>query len=215
MPSKPRIALLHGFAVGLTSPFVRPGLGPTVGFRAFREDVADGSARVFPWGSYRNVKLHELVNPLFLYRHYLTERAMAFDRATQKRLHDFFVELQPDIIVCHSMGSVLLHEYLAHFSLPNSVRAIVFVQSELPTTTHLATKVPVYNIFCLWDLSLLASALVHWHWRVGLGAWKHPGVTNIFFPLFRVPNLHMSSMRSPKLRELVLQILADTEKPRA
>jgi len=199
---KSRIALIHGFAVGLTSPLVRPGFGPTVGMTAFKNEVANGTARVFKWGSFKKVPFHQLINPFFLHSHYLVERAMAFDKKTHLELHKFLSKAQPQVVVCHSMGTVLLNEFLNSFELPASVKAIIFVQSDLPWDISIKTNRQLYHLYCPWDPTLLASSIANRSWRAGLRKLKQAGVKNILMPLFRLPNLHTSSIRDRKLLEL-------------
>jgi hypothetical protein len=194
-----RIALIHGFAVHLTAPIIRRGFGPTASFRAFASLVETGEARVFSWGVQRRAKPWQLLNLFFLHDLYLAERKLTMSPALHTELSAFFVRERPEVIVCHSMGSVLLAEYLKQNALPNSVRVIVFVQSDLPATTAVSAPVPIYNLYCPWDPTLMLSSFNALQWKAGVAPLTSKDVTNILFPLTKPLNLHTSSIRDPKL----------------
>ncbi len=198
------IALIHGYAVGLTSPGVRPPYGKNAGMSAFDSSLRSGEASVFHWGLTKEVSFFQLLNPFFLRDYYKAECRAAEDIATHEELKIFLEQEQPRAIVCHSMGSVLLDSYLHRFVLPNSVRVLVFVQSDLPATISITTSVPLYNFFCPWDPTLLLSSLYHGAWRAGVKSMRVPSArNNIFFPLTRPINLHTSSIRDPKFSDFI------------
>ncbi len=199
----PKILLIHGFAVGLSSPILRCKLGPEAEFLAFKDDIADGLARVFKWGIQARVAWSQLLNPFYIYRHYKLERAMALDEATHEQLQIELEQMQPEVIVCHSMGCVLLQAHLLAFKLPSSVRAIVFVQSDSEFGARVDVSVPVYNLYCPWDPTLIASSLTRGQWCAGLRPMKSRGTHNRLFPLYRLPNLHTSSIRGAQLKQFV------------
>jgi hypothetical protein len=203
-----KIALLPGFAVGLTSS-LRPSLGPTAGFRAFASLIQSGEAAVFPWRIERRVPPWILLNPFFLRAHYRAELALAGAATTHRRLADFLAKEKPAVVVCHSMGCFLLNEYLKENSLPSSVKNIVMVQSDLPVTAKANGRAPaVYNLYCPWDPTLLISLMNSEVLRAGQTSWRQPHVRNILFPLRRPFNLHTSSIRDPKLVAFVRSCFA-------
>ena len=201
------ILLIHGYAVHLTSPLVRPALGSHKGFRTFIPLIQNRQATVFSWGLEKQVSFLSLLNPFFLKHFYHQEREVALHPNTHTELQALLQKERPRIIVCHSMGSVLLNGYLKTYSLPPSVEAIVFVQSDLSVHDSINFPVPVYNLYCPWDPTLLVSSLFNRSARVGLRKIKHPSVQNILFPLNRPFNLHTSSIRDPKLRTWILSLL--------
>jgi len=201
-----KTVLIHGFAVGLTTPIFRSGFGFKAGFSAWENQITTGEAVVFRWGINRQVKLWQILNPFFLRDYYEAEKILAQTNETFERLKIFLEQEQPTIIVCHSLGSSLLNQYCQKFSLPISVQKIFLVQSDLSIKDKLnfpVDRLSVYNIFCPWDPTLLVSWLYNRVWRVGLDSVKNKGLKNILFPLFRPLNLHTSSIRDPGLVELV------------
>jgi pimeloyl-ACP methyl ester carboxylesterase len=201
------IALIHGYAVRLTSPVVRRGFGDTAGLRAFAEDLRSGSAAVFRWGLAREVPWWALLDPIAQYRFYRAELATALSVATQARLQEFLERERPTVIVAHSMGATLLHAYARAHSLPPSVRAVVMVQADLPWHADLSVFPAVFNLYCPWDPTLLASSLLSWRRRAGTGPLPGRNVTNRLLPAYLLPNLHTSALRDRRLRQFVIQLL--------
>lgn len=254
--------LIHGFAIGLTAPFIRRPFGPSAGFSAWDKQVIDeeitylgvkgrlgvigakvrnfflrkifnflalkapkrlnalmsletsksddSGSVVFHWGITRRVNPFRLFDPFLWRDHYEDEKFLAQAAETFERLQIFLEKEKPAVIVCHSMGCFLLNEFCKNFVLPTSVRTIVLIQSDLSTKeplNFLTKDLSIYNVYCPWDSTLLLSAIYNRSWRVGLGSVKIEGVKNIFFPLFRSVNLHMSSIRDSRLVELVDSII--------
>jgi hypothetical protein len=198
--------LIHGFAVGLTTPIFRPGFGVSAGFSAWKKPIAAGEAAVFYWGINRQVNLWQILNPFFLRDHYEDEKILAQATETFERLKVFLEQARPTKIVCHSMGGFLLNQYCKKFSLPSSVQKIFLVQGDLSIKDKInfpVDNLSVYNIFCPWDPTLLISWIYNRVWRVGLGPIKVAGVQNIFFPLWRPINFHTSGLRDDKLVKLI------------
>jgi pimeloyl-ACP methyl ester carboxylesterase len=200
------LILIHGYAVRLTSPVVRRGFGETVGFRAFSEELSTAAAAVFRWGISKEVPWTALLDPVAQYRFYRDELAAALSADTQSRLKEFLEREQPTVIVVHSMGATLLHAYAQAHGLPPSVRHVVMVQADLPWDTDLGVFPAVCNLYCPWDPTLLASSLLSWRRRAGLGPVPGNNVTNLLLPAYRLPNLHTSAVRDGRLREIVRQL---------
>jgi len=200
------IALIHGYAVRLTSPVVRRGLGETAGFQAFAPDVSSGAAAVFRWGLVKEVPWPALLDPVAQRRFYRDELAAALSPATQARLREFLEREKPSIIVVHSMGATLLHAYARAHGLPPSVRSVVMVQADLPWNADLKSFPGVRNLYCPWDPTLIVSSLLSWRRRAGLGPVPGDSVTNHLFPADHLPNLHTSALRDPRLREIVRRL---------
>lgn len=198
-----KIVLIHGFAVHLTAPVVRPPFGASASMSAFDESVSTGKATVFPWGIKRNVKPWEILSPFLIRDLYNKERDLIYSERLQRDLQIFLEKQKPSVIVCHSMGCVLLQHYLEKFSLPSSVETIVLIQSDLPATASLRTNIPIHHLYCPWDPTLLLSSVTNRHLRAGLCKSKNSGTENTLFPLVMLPNLHTSSIRDKKLIEFI------------
>lgn len=194
--------LIHGFAIGLTSPIFRSGFGVEAGFFAWRKQITTGEAVIFPWGIFRRVNFFQLINPLFLLNHYEDEKFLAQANETFERLKIFLEQTQPTKIICHSMGCFLLNEYCKKNLLPKSVKVVILLQSDLSSQDQInfsLKNLSVYNFYCPWDPTLLVSAIYNRVWRSGLSSLKTQDVKNIFYPLFRPINLHMNSFKDYKL----------------
>lgn len=202
-----KIVLLHGFAVQLTAPIVRPPFGPSASMSTFDELVSTGEARVFPWGITQHVKPWQLLNPTIMQTLYQDEYKLIHSPELQRSLHTFLEQEKPSVLVCHSMGCSLLQIYLKQFTLPSSVKSIVLVQSDLDATKKLRTDVTINHLYCPWDPTLLLSSLVSKKLRAGLCKSKQVGVNNILFPLFTLPNLHTSSICDKKLLAFATNLL--------
>jgi hypothetical protein len=201
------IALIHGYAVRLTSPVVRRGFGETAGFQAFSEDVSSGAAAVFRWGLSKEVPWPALLDPVAQRRFYRDELAAALNAATQARLQAFLEREKPVVIVVHSMGATLLHAYARVHGLPPSVRYVVMVQADLPRDADLEVFPDVYNLYCPWDPTLMTASLLSGRRRAGLGPVPGGNVINHLLPAYRLPNLHTSALRDRRLREIVMQLV--------
>ncbi|MFA6132340.1 MAG: hypothetical protein WC702_04780 [Patescibacteria group bacterium] len=210
----PKIVLIHGFAAGLTAPFIRPPFGPSASFEAFKELVEKGEAVSFPWGIEQQVNPLKLLNPLFLLGHYEKERALAQARETHERLKTFLEQIQPEKIICHSMGCFLLNNYLENFSLPKSVKAIVFSQSDdtdfpFPSSSSSPSNPSspfIHNLYCPWDPTLWVSCLYHKKQRAGLWPARQTSVKNVFVPLVRPINFHTNTICDPWLVDYVSKL---------
>ena len=194
-----KIVLLHGFAVGLSSPIVRPPFGPSASMTAFNHLISTNEASVFPWGVEYRVQPWQLLNPLLLRTLYKKEKSLVCSEILQTQLQKFLEKECPTVIVCHSMGCLLLKMYLERFKLPTSVKSIILIQSDLPAKVSLNASVSIHHLFCPWDPTLLLSSIVNRHLRAGLCASKRKDVNNILFPLTLPWNLHTSSIRDKKL----------------
>lgn len=198
-----RIVLLHGFAVHLTAPVVRPPFGPSASMSAFDNLVSTGEARVFPWGIERKVSPVELLRPSVIQKLYKEELDLIHTDELQTNLKLFLEQEQPETIVCHSMGCELLQLHLENFNLPPSVKSIVVIQSDLPIGTSFRTSVPIHHLYCPWDPTLILSSVTNKSIRAGLLTHKQSNAKNVLFPLVRLSNLHTSSIRDKKLLDFI------------
>ena len=198
-----KIVLIHGFAVHLTVPIIRPPFGPAACFKVFEKKVEDGEAKVFQWGIKKQVSPVRLLDPFFWIKHYQSEKAIATSSATLERLQDFLEQEKPEIIICHSMGCYLLNNFCKNFSLPDSVKKIIFVQADTSAlSASYAPSAPLHNFFCPWDPTLLISMIFNREKRVGLFS-SSKADKNIFWPLFLPINLHTSTIRDKRFLEFV------------
>lgn len=200
----PTFALIHGYAVGLHIPRLRPPLSANAGFSAFDAELAAGEASIFRWEIPLVVPIEDRVSMRPYVSLYEQERALVSDDATHTRLAFYLNAEQPEVIVAHSMGCALMWEHLHRQSLPTSVQRLVFVQADL--VTHPGEKpamtAKLVNLYCPWDPVLFASVLYHGKGRAGLTGLRVPGVKNQLFPLWKPWNLHTSCIRDTHLADV-------------
>lgn len=201
-----KMVLVHGFGIGITAPFFRPGFGNHAGFAAFKKLIACGEAVVFSWGIKKPVGLWQILNPFFWRGIYEKEKILSQVVTTHQQFCEFLFHEQPEIIVAHSMGCYLLNEYLNKNFLPPSVKKIVFVQADLSNKIKLNFSLPILNLYCPWDPTLWLSVLYNRAWRGGLSPINNSLVKNVFLPLWRLPNLHNGILRTRHLKKIVLDL---------
>lgn len=204
---KTNFVLIHGFATGVRFSFFRDRRGSDAGFSAFRSLIATGEAKAFRWNEVIDASFWQTINPWFAWHVYRMERKKSEAKSTLEALHVFLERERPETIVCHSLGCRLWLAYVRQFGWPEYVRTVAFVQADLPT--KFLTEMPAsfslpndaqwFNFHCFWDPSLFASSIANFAVRAGQKAVDDPRITNVFFPLVKLPNLHMSSIRDSRL----------------
>ncbi len=208
-----KIVIIHGYAVDMEMGVFRRRLGYDAGFAAFRSLLDSGDAVMFRWGEHMRFSSLHYINPFAHLRVYNVEKKKATSDRLQHEFSEFMNKEKPDTIVCHSMGSYLLINYINKYGLPDYVRKIVFVQGDIPAGTLIThpdvvrrledRELTIYNYHCWWDITLISSILINGYIPVGVGGGRFKHITNRFFPLYRTINLHQSSMNDRKLIELI------------
>lgn len=203
-----RILLLHGYGVGVTYPFFRPALGAHAGFDAFGPQIDAGEAVVFRWDMAARISGLNLLNPFAYLKLYRDEFALAVSESLQIRLKKMFETEQPETVICHSMGAMLLLTYIQQHGLPESVRRIIFSQADIDANYPLplvlrarltAGSLRLDNYHSWQDQALWSSAFLHRTMRAGLFGLRDPLVQNHFFALKHGPNWHTSAICDPDL----------------
>lgn len=207
-----RIVLIHGFATGIQYSVFRSARGTDAGFSAFAPDVARGEAKAFRWDIKEKASFFQSINPLYAWDIYRRELAIAQEIETRQSLSEFLLQEEPEVIVCHSMGTLLFFGYLENHKLPASVRRVIFNQADIHASDITlpldieerirAGELLFLNTYCPWDPSLLCSRILNGS-RAGLAGMRHSLVRNHFIPLVKPINLHMSAIRSGSFRLLI------------
>lgn len=201
----PRILLIPGYGTGVTYTPWRRRVDPYRGFKAFAHQA---NVEIFTWGSEARYSLSQSLNPLTPYFLYYQEKQLLEDAVLQARLRTTLHSFRPEIVIAHSLGSVL---FLKTALLPSAgLRRLVFVNSDLRLTAQVITVlqtfkdngVELFNVHCFWDQALLVSSLLSFSQPLGLG--PNPLFKNFFLPLFGAPNLHESSLASTRLVKIAL-----------
>jgi hypothetical protein len=210
-----RIVLIHGFATGIDYLW-RPAFGEDAGFSGFRELISRGEAKAFRWDIKERAGWRSF-NPFYSLRIYRRERALVEKQETHEALSYFLEREQPEIIVCHSMGCYLLLKYFEKNLLPTSVHTILFTQADVDPKEFVLPQVyenairdkrlRFINSYCLWDPTLIISALVSASSRMGLRPLVSSLVESHFFPLLKLWNLHTSAIRDSKFVASVVSLL--------
>ena len=156
--------------------------------------------------------LSEFLNPHKHLSLYKLEESKSQSKKTHDELHLELSKSLPNCVVCHSMGSQLLISYLQSHTVPDSVSYIVFVQANISSKQQLpkylkklleSKKIKLINLYCPWDQALMSLIFLRGFVPAGMIGLKHKQIHNIFFPLYKLPNLHTSSIRDSKLTKLL------------
>jgi hypothetical protein len=204
MNRQPKILLVPGYGTEVTKQFTRPELSKMRGFEVFANQQ---NCELFSWGLQAHLSLWNNLNPVFAVTQYITEKKMVYSTELLDRFIGQLKSTQPEIIVAHSLGTVLTLRGLQHY-LPLSLKEVVFVQSDLRMTfentqfiTRLGEHVTFKNIWCFWDQALLSSMIINR--SMPLGLIKTSQMKNYFVPLYKTINLHESSLSDKKLLNIV------------
>ena len=199
----PKILLIHGYGSGANYSFFKKHPAD-LEFSGFKTQLKRNEAVLFSWFQEENFTFLQTINPFSHINLYLKEKFVVQNAETRKNLHKVLEEIQPKVIVCHSLGSVLLKNFLEQNSLPNSVQNIYLIEADIPHDTKFKTIVQITNIYCFWDPSLWCSALINRYLPAGLFGLKS-ATKNIFFPLLTHLNLHLASIKSESLAQKITE----------
>lgn len=210
-----KIALIHGYAVDMEIGILRRRLGRDAGFAAFRRLLDSGDAVLFRWAEHMRFSSIHYINPFAHLRVYNVEKNKAVSDKLHQEFSEFLDRERPDTLVCHSMGSYLLMNYINKFGLPDFIRKVVFVQGDIPAGTVISNpdiikrlenkELAIYNYYCWWDITLISSMILNRYVPLGLTGSRLKHIHNRFFPLYKKINLHQSSMNDDKLIELIMK----------
>ena len=213
--SSRKIGLIPGFATEAAFSIFREALDDDAGFNAFRGEIIRGDVKIFRWGIRRYVPFRDLIQVLPVLRLYREEERRALSKEWQEKLYQFLYESQIETVICHSLGSRFLFDMINTLGLPKNVRKIIFVQADIDQKQRIQDTsvlkrinqqdLVLMNIYCPWDQSLLASSLLQRKTRFGMRKVHHSSIQNLFLPLTTFPNLHTSSMKSERLKQIAHQ----------
>ena len=204
--------LIPGYGVGAQYVNFKQPEGLNAGFGAFEELIKQNQATVFRWDINRYFGWLEFINPLKHLELYKMEESKSQSKNTHDQLQLELFTAMPRTIICHSMGSQLLISYLQSHKLPDSVIQIIFIQSNIPSKQKLpdylqnllrSKRITLINLFCPWDQALISLIFLRFFVPAGMVGLKNNPIINIFFPLYKTPNLHTSSISDPKLIKLI------------
>ncbi len=204
-----RLFLVHGYATGVTHPWLRPTIGSTLGFRAFRPFLLAGTAYAFPWYLPRVWTTGQFLSPTAHLSLLAEERRRAADPVWQEALIEAMERFGATTVVAHSLGVRFLMDAIAHAGLPESVTRIICILPESePETSRLHPSIMrrleegtllIEKWWCPWDHHLLALALAERRIPAGLLPPRDRWVRSRWFPLWRPWNLHTHPLRSRRV----------------
>lgn len=124
------VVLIHGYGVDLSS-WRRPADPVHAGFQAFAELVEQTHTKVFRWSIPRHLPVFESLKLSSYVDTYRQERRKAHERETWLALQALLETEAPRLIIGHSLGTQLIHNYLTEQALPDSVKRVVWAQADL------------------------------------------------------------------------------------
>jgi uncharacterized alpha/beta hydrolase family protein len=175
----------------------------------------DLELKFFHWGWSLKLSKWQAFNPLQYLKLYLTEQRMAKSKGLLNRLHKMIQTYQPEIIICHSMGSFILMNYLTKYEKPLSVKKIVTMQADFPRYFEIpqsveqdidTKKLKFYNIYCPWDELLPLSMVINFKLPSGMFGVANKRVKNILFPLYDNWDFHNSILNSRRAAEFLKKL---------
>lgn len=201
---KQKIALIHGYGIGIKPTLFTTCNALDAGFESFSSLIKRKKAVAFRWDIPKSLTLLQSFNPYKQLCIYKKELKKALQKETQKKLYNFLTHEKPSIVVCHSLGAKLLMQSINAYGLPETPTNIVFVQADIPSDFPITDKetieklekksLRIWNFYCVWDPALLASFFLSKTVPAGLIGSSNKYVTNKFFPLYKRINLHRSSI---------------------
>ncbi len=207
-----KILLIHGFGTEIRY-FLRKGENTYSDFQGMQKEIDQGTAMVFKWGIPTTFSFLQSLNPFEYHHLYEQERKRATSPEIHEKLAKAIESFEPDIIMCHSMGTLLLTEYLEAYGLPHYVAKIIFIQGSIPRSRRISTplirtrledgSLTLLNVYCPWDPSLWANLVEVPTLSIGLLPFTHPHVRNKLVPLYRSLNLHLSTTSTPIIHDLI------------
>jgi hypothetical protein len=217
MQTKTNLLLIHGFGTHINKTL------DYCGFDAFQNQLNSGSAKTFIWGKFEMFRWYDYLNifkysKLFFHEKYLTKNHQILNNLQQHLLKNSI-----NTIVTHSLGTMLLLEYLYQgLPLPVTLKNIYITQGCVDRTINLELinnnyknqpPVKIVNLYCPYDNALLVNMLVLWQVTSGLFGFKNLKnqnkanqfltISNKFWPLYRRFNLHRSTICDPNFATLV------------
>jgi hypothetical protein len=207
--------LIHGFGTKVDYDLGFWKYPPTEDFKAWEKDIESGEAAIFSWGIMQQQNWKNIANPLSYLQLYKREKSLAKNKYMLLELDKALKGANPEIIVCHSMGSSLLENYCQSFELDDNLKKIVFSQADafkIPNIQNQLWKkenLKLDNYYCGWDPALISSSGVNLVRPAGLFGLRVEGeirhkIKNIFWPLGNIhKNCHIDAINSSKFKSAI------------
>jgi hypothetical protein len=175
------------------------------GFYSFDQEIEDGKVGVFLWHEiyHKSMKLNPLA-PLIAYKQ---DRDKVTNESLQKNLFDFLEYTKPRVMVAHSKGCQLINLTFLKYGLPESIKIIVFMQSDdnyYSDLSKLATQCNLINLYSNDDATLWTSVLINKGLiRAGLKPILDKNVEN---KLYKSKGIHIKSLKDQDIKQWLLTL---------
>jgi hypothetical protein len=212
--SMAKVFLIHGSMLGVPSFYKSP--------KALKQQLEDGMYSIFreelktknedyylfKWMSDHDPK--DRLNPKADLNSYYKEQKLILTDALQKRLYNELIQINPTVIVSHSMGCELLINTLNKYGLPASVNSIITINSDSPEDKELSSQEVIdrlinkdlkfINLHSITDLTLAASAVLNKNkFRAGQNGYSNLLIDNRNIDIFGNHNLATTLDSTKKL----------------
>ena len=188
--------LVHGYGIGINS-FLQKPKKEDGGFKAFSSLVSKGEAVVFRWDEKQELSRIETLSPFSYLDLYRSEKKKSFKASLLGKLDTIVNQVQPSIIVGHSMGAQLIKNYLDLYKPIQSLKLIIWSQADIESSVIVSSRIPIHNYYCQWDQSLWTSSFLNLKMRAGLIGASSTSIINYFWPLNKTYNPHTSAICDP------------------
>lgn len=199
--------LIHGYGKALD--IQEPTIPANGGFYIFDTDISTKQAYPYIWAEEIKRNKFTPYNLITQLQLYYKERAKTQNPAEHQRLKQELSKYKPKTIIAHSSGVRLLVNYLASYTLPESVQSIIFVQADISRreldTSKIPSKTKLISFWCWWDPALISSTLLNRYIPIGLYPSQLP--QSIFYPLHNLPNPHQDIWRDQQFKQAIEDIL--------
>ena len=199
--------LIHGYGKALD--IQEPNIPENGGFYIFDNEITKRQAYPYIWAETVQRNFLTPYNLIAQIQLYYRERYKAEDIREHQKLNQALSSQKPKIIIAHSSGARLLVKYLATYTLPKSVKQIIFVQADISKTELQVNPIPAQiqftNFWCYWDPALITSMLLNRYIPIGLYP-PEPQYSQ-FYPLYKLPNPHQNIWKDHKFKQIIAQTI--------
>ena len=198
-----KLILIHGYGSAIKYSIFKNYNRNNLAFAGFDLQLKSGEAKLFEWFIAQKWNLLQVLNPFSHINIYREEKKKVYQEQTLEDLHLFLRHEKPETIICHSMGALLLNNYLKKYHFEDTIKRIVLIQADIPKNTLFPKlDVPLFNIYCPWDPTLFISLMINHYLPAGLFGLKCAS-KNIFLPLWGAFILHIASIGNQKTAKLI------------
>lgn len=209
-----KILLIHGYGIGINSPFQRDKLENSSFYEAFKHKHKK-NLYFYNWTvCFDKLKLWEASNPFVQINIYKQEQSFINDINNQKKLANYIRTNNITKVVAHSMGANFVLQTINNHCV-ESLKTIFVLQGDCDINlNHLDSKlnhqINIINYYNPFDYSLLTSILINGKLRAGNFGFKTENykrilLTNIFYiPTFTEIDIHLDILKNKKLWNILL-----------